>query len=179
MVRENNLHFLKKGTLLFVIGSCEIGGAEKQMLTLVRALQAYGFSCHVFSLQRGGALRSRFGELGVPVHSGGLQKGDIVHKPWKLLLAELRLLRLLRRIKPLVLHSFLPLVTFMGAVAGRICRVPLVITSRRSLGKYQERYQALRFFDLLANRLSHYVTVNSRSVWNDVIIRDNVDPKKL
>jgi glycosyltransferase involved in cell wall biosynthesis len=179
MVRENNLHFLKKGTLLFVIGSCEIGGAEKQMLTLVRALQAYGFSCHVFSLQRGGALRSRFGELGVPVHSGGLQKGDIVHKPWKLLLAELRLLRLLRRIKPLVLHSFLPLVTFMGAVAGRICRVPLVITSRRSLGKYQERYRALRFFDLLANRLSHYVTVNSRSVWNDVIIRDNVDPKKL
>ena len=179
MAREKNLHSMKRGTLLFVIGSCEIGGAEKQMLTLVSALKAYGFSCHVFSLQRGGALRSHFGELGVPVHSGGIQKGDIVHKPWKLLLAELRLLRLVRRIKPSALHSFLPLITFMGAVAGRVCRVPLVITSRRALGNHQERYVILKVLDKIANSLSHYVVVNSRAVWNDVITRDHVATEKL
>jgi len=167
------------GNILFVIGSCEIGGAEKQMLTLISALQAYGFSCHVFALQRGGALRSDFGELGVPVYSGGIQKGDIVHKPWKLLLAELRLMKVLRHVKPSILHSFLPLITFMGAVAGRVFRVPLVITSRRALGNHQERHPVLRPLDRIANSFSRYIVVNSKAVWNDVAARDYVSSEKL
>ena len=170
---------MKKDTLLFVIGSCEIGGAEKQMLELASALQACGFSCHVFALQRGGALRSHFGELGVPVYSGGIQKGDIVHKPWKLLLAELRLVKVLRHVKPSILHSFLPLITFMGAVAGRVFRVPLVITSRRALGNHQERHPVLRPLDRVANFLSRYIVVNSKAVWNDVVARDYVSSEKL
>ena len=177
--KQTELDSPRRIQLLLVIGSFEIGGAEKQMFTLVRAIQDYGISCHVFSLQRGGPLSSHFSELGVPVHSGGLVKGDIYKRPWKLLSAEISLIRLILKLKPRVVHSYLPLATFMGALAGRLCRVPLVITSRRSLGKYQERYRALRLFDLLANKFSHCVTVNSKSVWNDVLVRDNVDPKKL
>lgn len=165
--------------VLFVTGSVEIGGTETQVLSLVRELYHHDMSCTVFTLQKHGALSPYFRELGVAIYDGGLGRGDIYKRPWKLLLAEIRLIRLVITLKPMIVHSYLPLATFMGALAGRLCRVPLVITSRRSLGKYQERYQTLRFFDLLANRLSHYVTVNSRSVWNDVIIRDNVDPKKL
>jgi len=177
--KQTELDSPRRIQLLLVIGSFEIGGAEKQMFTLVRAIQDYGISCHVFSLQRGGPLSSHFSELGVPVHSGGLVKGDIYKRPWKLLSAEISLIRRILKLKPRVVHSYLPLATFMGALAGRLCRVPLVITSRRSLGKYQERYRALRLFDLLANKFSHCVTVNSKSVWNDVLVRDNVDPKKL
>jgi glycosyltransferase involved in cell wall biosynthesis len=177
--KQTELDSPRRRNLLLVIGSFEIGGAEKQMFTLVRAIQDYGISCHVFSLQRGGPLSSHFSELGVPVHSGGLGKGDIYKRPWKLLSAEISLIRLILKLKPRVVHSYLPLATFMGALAGRLCRVPLVITSRRSLGRYQERYRALRLFDLLANKFSHCVTVNSKSVWNDVLVRDNVDPKKL
>jgi len=177
--KQTELDSPRRRNLLLVIGSFEIGGAEKQMFTLVRAIQDYGISCHVFSLQRGGPLSSHFSELGVPVHSGGLVKGDIYKRPWKLLSAEISLIRRILKLKPRVVHSYLPLATFMGALAGRLCRVPLVITSRRSLGKYQERYRALRLFDLLANKFSHCVTVNSKSVWNDVLVRDNVDPKKL
>jgi len=177
--KQTELDSPRRIQLLLVIGSFEIGGAEKQMFTLVRAIQDYGISCHVFSLQRGGPLSSHFSELGVSVHSGGLGKGDIYKRPWKLLSAEISLIRLILKLKPRVVHSYLPLATFMGALAGRLCRVPLVITSRRSLGRYQERYRALRLFDLLANKFSHCVTVNSKSVWNDVLVRDNVDPKKL
>lgn len=177
--KQTELDSPRRRNLLLVIGSFEIGGAEKQMFTLVRAIQDYGISCHVFSLQRGGPLSSHFSELGVPVHSGGLEKGDIVHKPWKLLSAGLRLLRILRSVKPLIIHSFLPLITFMGAVAGRVCRVPLVITSRRALGNHQDRYAMLKVLDRIANALSHYVVVNSKAVWNDVIARDHVATEKL
>lgn len=165
--------------VLFVIGSTEIGGTETQMLSLARGLYGHEFSCTVFSLQKNGVLGPYFREFGVAVYDGGLGKGDIYKRPWKLLSAEISLIRLILKLKPRVVHSYLPLATFMGALAGRLCRVPLVITSRRSLGRYQERHRALRLFDLLANKFSHCVTVNSKSVWNDVLVRDNVDPKKL
>jgi glycosyltransferase involved in cell wall biosynthesis len=117
--------------------------------------------------------------LGVPIHSGGLKAGDLSRAPWKVILAELKLFQIIKDLKPLVVHSFLPLVTFMGALAGRVLRVPLVITSRRALGTHQERHTVLRPFDRAANRLSHFVTVNSRAVWDDVVSRDHIDPRKL
>ena len=117
--------------------------------------------------------------LGVPIHPGGLKAGDLSRAPWKVILAELKLFQVIKGLKPLVVHSFLPLVTFMGVLAGRVLRVPLVISSRRALGTHQERHALLRPFDLAANRLSHFVTVNSRAVWDDVVRRDHIDPGKL
>ncbi|MCK4794667.1 MAG: glycosyltransferase [Desulfobacteraceae bacterium] len=172
-------YFSDKPIILFVIGSLEIGGAENQMYTLISHLSGHACSCHVFVLQQGGSFNRYIHELGVPTYDGGLQKSDLVRAPWKLIRAEWRLLRIIFRVKPVIVHSFLPLVTFMGALAGRMAKVPLVITSRRALGKHQERHILLRPFDLLANRLSHRVTVNSKAVWEDTVHRDYIDPGKL
>jgi len=120
-----------------------------------------------------------FEDLGVPVFSGGLEKGDMSRAPWKVVLAEWRLLLLIYRLKPSVIHCFLPLTTFMGALSGRIARVPLVVTSRRALGTHQRRYPILRPLDHVASRLSHRISVNSQAVWNDMVRRDNVDASKL
>ena len=169
----------KKPTILFVIRSLEIGGAERQMQLLVRQLHGHTHCCHVYSLQAGGPLERWFEDLGVPVFSGGLKKGDISRAPWKVVMAEWRLLRLIYELKPSVIHCFLPLITFMGALSGRIARVPLVVTSRRALGTHQRRYPVLRPLDHVASRLSHRVTVNSQAVWNDVVRRDHVDASKL
>ena len=165
--------------VLFVIRSLGVGGAERQMQLLVGRLHACTYCCHVYSLESGGPLKSWFEDLGVPVFSGGLKKGDVTSAPWKLLLAECRLLKVIHCVKPSVIHSFLPLITFMGAVSGRLARVPLVIASRRAMGTHQERYPALRPLDWIANRLSHCVTVNSRAVWRDTVRRDKADPSKL
>lgn len=171
--------FPNKHTVLFVIGSLEIGGAENQMTGIISHLHGQTCSCYVFVFQAGGPLGRYFHELGVPIYSGGLLKGDLLRAPWKLIRAEWRLLMLMLRLKPVVVHSFLPLVTFMGALAGRIARVPLIISSRRALGKHQERHFLLRPLDLLANRLSHRVTVNSKAVWEDTVDRDRIGPSKL
>jgi len=169
----------KKPTILFVIRSLEIGGAERQMQLLVGQLHGHTHCCHVYSLQAGGPLERWFEALGVPVFSGGLKKGDMSRAPWKVVLAEWRLLRLIYELKPSVIHCFLPLITFMGALSGRIARVPLVVTSRRALGTHQRRYPILRPLDHVASRLSHRVTVNSQAVWNDMVRRDHVDASKL
>jgi len=168
-----------KPTALFVIGSLEIGGAERQMQLLVGQLHGHTHRCHVYSLQAGGPLERWFEDLGVPVFSGGLKKGDMSRAPWKVILAEWGLLRLIYQLKPSVIHCFLPLVTFMGALAGRVVHVPLVVTSRRALGTHQRRYPVLRPLDHVASRLSHRVTVNSQAVWDDMVRRDHVDVSKL
>jgi len=165
--------------ILFVISSLEIGGAEKQMVALLSHLKKRGYSCYVFVLQTNGPLIKYLTDLDIPIYFGGLKKRDISRTPWKLIIAQWKLIRLLQQLKPHVLHSFLPLVTFMGALAGRLMRIPLVITSRRALGTHQNRFKILYPIDLAANHLSHLITVNSQAVWNDVVYREHLNPKKL
>jgi len=179
-VSDTDESHLKNKSILFAIGSLEVGGAEKQLLDLIlRIRETRRYECHLFTLQRGGPLLDRFKGLDIPVYSGGLHSHDLSKAPWKILSAQGKLLGAIREIRPDIIHSFLPLVTFMGAVAGRLCNVPLVIASRRALGTHQERHKFLRPLDLMANAWSHHVTVNSKAVWDDVIRRDRVDARKL
>jgi glycosyltransferase involved in cell wall biosynthesis len=169
----------KRRSILFLVRTLDIGGAEKQMISLVERLKKEDDECHVFSLEAGGVLEERMRELDIPLYSGGLKRGDLRRVPWKVFLVQIQLIRVVNRLGLSVVHSFLPLVTFMGALAARMNRVPLVITSRRALGTHQERYFLLKPLDQIAIRLSDYVTVNSRAVWDDTAKRDRTDPNKL
>lgn len=93
--------------------------------------------------------------------------------------AQLRLLRLIFNVKPQVIHAFLPLTNFMGALAGHVSGVKTVITSRRALGTHQERHRWWSIFDRLANRWSTVITGNSQAVIDDTIRRDGVAPGKM
>jgi len=148
------------------------------MVALAGGVKREGSDCRVFVLHGHGKLRAHLETIGVPVISSW-DSGDQHRRPWRTAMAQSKLVHTVMRYKPDVLHAFLPLVTFMGAAAGRLCRVPLVITSRRALGTHQERYRFLRPLDLMANAWSHRVTVNSKGVWEDVVRRDRIDPRKL
>jgi glycosyltransferase involved in cell wall biosynthesis len=168
-----------KKRILFVIGSLEIGGTEKQLTVLADRVRGYGYRSFVFSLQGDGILVDRLREKNIPVYSGGLRKGDLRRAPWKLLGTQWRIMSAIRNVRPDVVHAFLPLATFMGSFAGRLQRVPVVVTSRRALAKHQERIPLLKPFDCLADWLSHRVTVNSEAVWKDAVTRNRTDPSKL
>ncbi len=165
--------------VLFVLRTLKTGGTERQTELLIRGLHPGFFHCWVFALESEGPLAEVCRQLGVPVVSGGLAAGDLERRPWKALAAEWRLLVLLRRLRPMVVQGYLPLVTFMAALAGRLSRVPLVITGRRALGTHQERHPLLKPLDGLAACLSHRVTVNSRAVAEDVLRRHRLDRRKL
>lgn len=150
------------------------------MLLLIEDLVRRGVECTAFVLEGDGPLRPRLDATGARVKSMG-------HAPRR---PRLRTMAMLVRAmaalwwtavrwRPDVVHAYLPLTNFMGALAGRLAFVPLVVTSRRSLGTHQERRRLWFLFDRLANRLSHFVTCNSRAVGDDTIARDGIDPKKL
>ena len=130
--------------ILFVIGGLGFGGAELQLMSLVSHLQGQTCNCHVFTLLTENPLRHRLDALNVPIYPGGMKQGDLSRVPWKVIWATLKLLRVVRCIKPAVVHSYLPVVTFVGSLAGRISRVPLVISAKRALGTDQDRHAVLR-----------------------------------
>ncbi len=148
-------------------------------MTLVSHLHGQTCDCHVFTLHTDSPLRHRLDALNVPIYQGGIKLVDLSRAPWKVIWAELKLLKVVRSLKPAVVHSYLPLATFVGSLAGRLSRVPLVISAKRALGTHQDRHALLRTLDLAANSLSHCVTVNSMAVRDDVISRDHIDPLKL
>ncbi|WP_337996671.1 glycosyltransferase [Oleispirillum naphthae] len=168
------------GKILFVIGSLDIGGAELQMTMLVRELARRGIRCEVFSLNVSGPLRGVLQADGIVVHDGGYAtNASRWMKFAQLARALFRLFALSWRSKPDVLHAYLPLTNFLGALVGRAAGVRRIITSRRALGTHQDRYPYWKRVDRISNRLSHCITANSQAVVDDTVRRDGTSPKKI
>lgn len=166
--------------ILFVITSLTAGGAERQMILLIERLVRNGLQCEVFVLDGSGPLRPRLDALSVRVHDA--HYSTIKTGPGRLaaiLFGFIRLWWIAIRNKPHVLQAYLPLTNFLGALAGRLAGVPLVITCRRALGTHQDRYPWWRIFDRVTNWLSDIVTANSHAVIEDTIRRDGISADRL
>lgn len=166
--------------LLYVIGSLRLGGAESQLVLLVRELTKRGWCCEVFVLEAVGPLLNELQSLKVVVHGGGLA---LTAPRWKKLFqlfrASIRLWFVARKYKPNILHAYLPLTNFLGALSGFLTRTRLIVTSRRALGTHQDVAPIWKMLDRVSNRLSHVITANSIAVMKDTIQRDGVEPTKL
>src|SRR5581483_9161536 len=166
--------------VLFTTCTLEEGGAETQMVLLIEGLVARGIDCEVAVLDANGPLRSRLEALGVAVRESDYRNGGSFARK---LLSVGRLLLILwwraLRWRPDVLHAYLPLPNFLGAVAGRLAGVPTVVTARRGLGTHQDRHRLWSIFDRLANLLSTVVTVNSKAVGEDTLRRDGLAPDSM
>ena len=177
--KKNDQKHVKK-SVLFVIGSLWLGGAEIQMSLLIKHLARLNFACHLFVLEASGPLKEVLNNLDVEIYDGGYDsKKPKLAKIFLLFRAQLRLAHVIRKIKPDIIHAYLPLTSFMGSFAGRVLRVPLIIISRRALGTHQDRNRGWKIFDIAAFRFSHYVTVNSKAVGEDTVKRDRGDIFKI
>ncbi len=180
MHQENSRVNSANPVILYAIGSLVLGGSEKQMALLIKHLDQLNFNCHLFVLQPLGTLANFLKKTNVKIHDGGyLSEKSAIAKILLLIRAQLRLCRVIRKIRPDIIHAYLPLTNFMGSVAGCILKVPLIITSKRALGTHQDRYRGSRIFDIASFRLSNWVTVNSKAVGEDTIKRDRGNADKI
>ncbi|WP_167483938.1 glycosyltransferase [Mesorhizobium tamadayense] len=187
-------------SLLFVIGTLDLGGTESQLVLLAKELKKRGWTVEVFALSSGGVLAETLNRAGIRVLYGlhrpnpspepAFAKMD--SKPSStprtrpsvkaMLVLGAAVASLIVRIawtRPRVVHAFLPLTNFLGALAGRFALAPLVVTSRRGLGNHQERWPRLKLMDRIANRLSHVVVANSHAVAADMAARDSYDINRV
>ncbi len=111
--------------LLFLVTTFDRGGAERILSRCAAGLPRDKYAAQAAALQgRSQAMAGDLTRAGVPVHHLGMRgKGDMR--------VLLRLVQLLCRERIQILFTFMFHPTVLGRVVGRLCRVPVRISSER------------------------------------------------
>ena len=165
--------------ITYLIGSLGRGGAEGQLLELLRRLDRSRWQPSLVLFD--GVTGDRAADLVDNVHaldipSSGHSKAWA--RGWKTAGAVARLTAHLRRAEPDVLHAFLPVSFVLAAPAARLARVPLLVGSRRSLAACYRNERLLAGVDRVATRMCDFVIGNSRAVTAELVQLDGVPAER-
>jgi glycosyltransferase involved in cell wall biosynthesis len=133
--------------ILYLIGSFEIGGAQRHLVEVLKRINRAKFAPYIAVLDGGGSLLANVLEMGLPFYS--LSIDNLLYHP-STLLKVLRFAAYLRRERIQVIHTYLYESDVIGLLAGLMARVPVKITSRRSM-----LFLRNRGHELLASRILH------------------------
>jgi glycosyltransferase involved in cell wall biosynthesis len=173
--------------ILYVIGSLEVGGAEKHLVKIARNLRQRQWKPEVFSFKPSGPLLPDLEKCGIPVHSPGLltvpfawlsQKHSVLHSLSRLIFDTRALFLVIQKGRPDVIHFYLPGAYVVGGFTTFFARNPIRIMSRRSLNHYQKKNKIYGFAERLLHPWMHFITGNSKAVLRD-LRSEGVSPEKL
>lgn len=165
--------------IVFVIPSLTRGGAERQVLALLRGLDRSRFDPTLVLFEKQPAADSydatdaveRILTLDIP--AGGNFRP---HRAPALLLAATRLARILHELRADVLHAFLPAPAMVGCIAIRLTKVPVFIVGRRSMTSlYRRNSRFLSCIDRLPLRYATALVGNCKAITAEAMAIDGVD----
>lgn len=105
--------------ILHLITTLDVGGAETALLRLVTRLERRRFACTVVSLTGPGTLVRAFRREGIDVIVLGAPRMAGIGAVW-------RLARVIRRIRPALVQTWLYHADLVGLLAGRVAGVPAI-----------------------------------------------------
>lgn len=172
-MHPSEAQYIQAKKIVFLVTDTQRGGAETQIQRIASTLSHRGDQeLHIIALLSPDNDHHLFSKIPeVHFHSLNMSRGQ--GRPKDLI----RAVRLLREIQPDVLASFCFHANLLGAIAGRLARVPVIISSIRG-----ERFgsplreQIERSLDRL--RLRDVVTTNSDLVAKSLIKRKITSPKR-
>jgi len=134
--------------IVYLITELDTGGAQKVLLQLLSRLDRQRFSPSVACLYNGaGTVAQEIRMLGIPVADLGMTAKWRVDAFW-------RLYRLLKKERPVILHTHLFHANIPGRVMGRLAGVPVIISTEHTMGMESEwRYRVNRITHPLADRV--------------------------
>jgi glycosyltransferase involved in cell wall biosynthesis len=155
--------------ILHVIPSLDRAGAEKQMALLVRGLPRDDFEPHVCALTRGGPMMSDLEQAQIPV--------TLIGKTWRAdPRAYWRLRRLINRLRPDLVHTWLFAANAYGRRAALACGIKHLIACERCVDPWKG-WLELWIDRRLARRSSRIVAV-SQGV-KEFYTRHGLPPEKF
>ena len=157
--------------VFYIIDNLFIGGAQSHLVRLINGLRKRGVDARLFCL--GEAQPELLAALGEKVvrHLPMQSIRDLSF--WQ---AAPELVLSLRREHPTIVHTYLNTANVFGALAARIARVPIIITSRRDMGIF--RTNRIGLLEQLINRLSTRIVCVSQAVKDKVVLHENLDPAR-
>lgn len=158
--------------LLFVALSLDVGGAERHLSSVLPELAHRGWPVTLYCTNRLGAFAADVERAGVqligpPVErKAGIQGTS--HRLCAAARAGARLHGIMRRMRPALVHFFLPEAYLIGAPMALLLRVPILIMSRRGLNLYQRNWSGAAAIERNLHRYMTAVLANSRRVAADL-----------
>lgn len=141
-----------KSTILHLIPTLGGGGAERQLCFLAVEQARRGHRVYV-GIRRAGVYLQEMQSGGVHIE----RLGDTRTINPRLFLA---VLRLIRRVKPDIIQTWLPQMDLLGGLAAVCCRVPWIVTERSSADNYKPM-PISAWLRLKLGRLASAVVANS------------------
>jgi glycosyltransferase involved in cell wall biosynthesis len=160
---------LLSSRILLVIPTLDRSGAEKQLTLLATGLPKRDFDVHVCTLTREGPLAKVLADAAIPIHSIG-KRGKV--DPF----AFLRLTKLMRRLNPDLVHTWIFAANAYGRAAAIRAGVRRIVGGERCVDPWKNWWE-LAIDRRLAKRTDRIIT-NSSGV-KDFYSRHGVDAKKF
>jgi glycosyltransferase involved in cell wall biosynthesis len=160
--------------IIFVIGQLGIGGAERQLYYLIKRLDPNKYLPSLIILSDLAEMGQEFEQLEIPIYilKRRLPGWDIT-----------RLMILIHHIRiftPDLLHSFLLAANIYSCLAGRLTRVPVVVSERNA---EPSNSPDVTFFQRLAERQTipwaTKMIANSKAGAASAMQRSRIDSKKI
>src|SRR5690349_8812620 len=155
--------------VLHVIESLPLGGAENQVVTLASSLHSDIYKTHVCCLRREGVLAESLRARGIQVF---LLNMRIRYWP----LAVYRLYRLIKQLKPQIVHTHMDQAGIWGGMAGKLAGVPVIIATEHSISFTRKRHV---FREMLINIFADKRTAVSEEIRQCYIENKLGKPEKI
>jgi len=157
--------------IVYVIGGLGVGGAERQLLYLVERVARLA-DVTVISLSGSDiGLRPEFERL------AGVRTVLCPKRPGIDVMLVPRLAALLRRERPVIVHTYLRTAGYWGRVAACLAGVPIRIASERNLEI--ERGQFANLLDRILSSVTDRVVVNADAIRDYLVHIEGLDPEKI
>src|SRR3989338_2775746 len=143
---------MNKINLLFVITKLELGGAQKQLLSLIRRLDKDRFNLFLFTSSHGLLVKEAQAIIGLSLYKSKYLERAINHL--KDLLALFEIISFIRKNHIEILHTHSSKAGILGRLSARLAKVEVIIHTVHgwSFNDYQPR--AERLFFIWLERLS-------------------------
>ncbi|MCC6502888.1 MAG: glycosyltransferase [Deltaproteobacteria bacterium] len=160
--------------IVFMIDSLDgNGGTENQLLKMLIGINRSQFDVHLVCFRHTPWFVKNAHKIGCP--STVLEINSL--RNWHTYRDYCALVRLLRKLRPDVVHTFFPMANIVGVFAARLAGVKNVISSRRDFGEWMNsRYLiATRAANLAVSR----IVANSEMVKTLTVEKEKAAPSKI
>ena len=155
--------------VLHLITSLEVGGAQHGLLLGLPRFNTDRYEHIICSLMNRIPMADQFRESGIEVHSLGLNRRTDLS-------VLVRLRKLMKKVRPDILHTYLLHANVLGRIVGRLVGIPVIIGSERTIG---QAGPCGRLATKLSNPLTNAVEVNSELGARSIAIDLGVPPDKI
>lgn len=153
--------------IVFLLGTLDIGGTERQFIELIRRIDRERFELRVLAFLCHGKLRTEIEAAEIPFTCLGFSGLQGKYHPG----SYLQIYRLIRDIvrylkqeRPLIMQSYLFWTNIYGSIAAKLAGVPVIVTGRRAI--MEARYTRFpgQWLQHLSNKCATAILANSQTV---------------